>query len=102
PPPPVVLERTREHPLPSSKQSRPDRVTHKPRHRPPIEHERHHPRPIQPLARLLWKPGHGAESGGAVHNTSFERVSRSARNHPRQPERWYHHSRCTPATLRRK
>ena len=35
-------------------------------------------------------------------STSFVRVSRSARNQAPQPERWYHHSRCTPATLRRK
>jgi hypothetical protein len=34
--------------------------------------------------------------------TSFVRVSRSAMNQARQPERWNHHSRCTPATFVRK
>ena len=41
-------------------------------------------------------------SGSAVHSTTLVRVSRSARNQARQPERWNHHSRWTPATLRRK
>ena len=34
--------------------------------------------------------------------TEFERVSRSAWNHSRQPDEWNHHSRWAPASLRRK
>ncbi len=37
-----------------------------------------------------------------VPRNSFVRVSRSAVNHDWQPSRWYHHSRCGPAALRRK
>ena len=55
--------------------------------------------------RSIRSPGWGEaahRSGRPTHLTSLVRVSRSARNHARQPERWYHHSRWTPATLRRK
>ena len=38
----------------------------------------------------------------SVHMTSLVRVSRSAMNHAPQPERWFHHSRWSPATLARK
>ena len=62
-------------------------------------------------SRSIRSPGCGASRfmrcspsspGSPTRRTSFVRVSRSARNHVRQPDRWYHHSRCTPATLRRK
>jgi len=43
-----------------------------------------------------------AGSKTSVRSTSFVRVSRSAWNQISQPRRWYHHSRCTPAALRRK
>src|SRR3954462_11539640 len=43
----------------------------------------------------------GTSPGSAVQWTAFVRVSRWATNHARHPDRWNHHSRCTPATLRR-
>ncbi len=47
-------------------------------------------------------PSPNTSSGSAVKRTSFVRVSRSATNQSPQPERWFHHSRCTPATFLRK
>ncbi len=38
----------------------------------------------------------------SVNMTSLVRVSRSAMNHAPHPERWFHHSRWTPATFARK
>ena len=64
-----------------------------------VEGERDRSRAVDPLARLR-RQSH--RPVGSVRNTSFVRVSRSARNHRSQPSRWYHHSRSIPATFRRR
>ena len=60
---------------------------------------------VDPLAALLGQlvtRDLAPAPGSSVNMTSFVRVSRSAMNQAPQPERWYHHSRCTPATFARK
>src|SRR5207253_11404669 len=101
----VVLEAAREDAPARGEQGRADRVARVRLDRPALEGERHAPRAIDPLARL-WRQPHlvraAAAAGSSVFSTSFVRVSRSARNQSSQPKRWYHHSRWTPATFRRK
>ena len=96
----VVLEAAREHLAPAGGERGPDRVALERFHRLAVEAEAHGPIAVDQLARGGGKASH--RSGRPTHWTSLVRVSRSARNHARQPERWFHHSRWTPATLRRK
>ena len=118
----VVLERAAERAPSGCVQRGRDRVALVRRDRLAVEREADRPRAVDPLAGLRGQAAHvtmpspgaldasgvcgsaepGASAGSAVHWTSLLRVSRSARNQARQPDRWNHHSRWTPATLRRK
>jgi hypothetical protein len=119
---PVVLEGAAERAPAGGVQRRRDRVARKCRDRLAVEREADRPVAVDPLPGLHGQARHvtnpsppalaasgvcgsafpGASAGSAVHWTSFVVVSRSARNHARQPARWNHHSRWIPATLRRK
>src|SRR6266540_4528747 len=116
----VVLEAAREDSPAGREQGGADRVALERLDGTPLKEESDGSRAIDPLLRLGRQPHQvagvsgtaascGAEiatasprAGSSVLSTSLVRVSRSARNQSSQPKRWYHHSRCTPATLRRK
>ena len=103
--PAVVLEAARERALAAGEQGGGDGVARERLDALAVEGEADRPRAVDALAGLGGQAAHGGaatSSGSAVQCTSLVRVSRSAMNHARQPERWYHHSRWTPATLRRK
>src|SRR5262249_25202055 len=97
---PVVLEAAREGRPAARVESRADRVAVVRLDRLAVELELDRPPAVDPLG------GSGrqsvAHSGSPTQLTSFVVVSRSATNQVRQPDRWYHHSRWTPATFRRK
>ena len=95
----VVLERAREGAAPRGEQRRADRVALVRGHLLAVEAEAQLAAAIDALAVARGQPAH---CGSSTSRTSFVRVSRSAWNQAPQPERWHHHSRCTPATLRRK
>ena len=79
-----------------------------------VQHVLSGPRPVASVARALALLDElaASETGLGVNelarridvnpSTALVRVSRSAWNQVRHPERWYHHSRWTPARLRRK
>ena len=96
----VVLEASREHPAAVRVQGRADRVALERGNHLAVERERDRPIASDAAPRPWREAAH--RPGSPTQCTSFVIVSRSARNHARQPERWYHHSRWTPATLRRK
>ena len=101
----VVLEAARQHSSPRGHQCRGDRVAVEAANGVSVERERHRPCAVDPLGGLRLEPVHvvtapaaapaaaSASAGSAVQSTSLVRVSRSARNQARQPERWTHHSR---------
>src|SRR5262245_39274068 len=128
----VVLERARERALAGGEQGRADRVSLEAGDRAAVERERDLPVAVDALAALLRQASaagraldhepapmsrppvaalgaSGAQARSpntsftcAVQRTSFVNVLRSAMNHSPQPERWSHHSCCTPATFSRK
>src|SRR5581483_1485409 len=100
----VVLEAPREHPAAGGEQRGADRVPGERLDEVVLEAEGDRLRAVDALAGLRREPHRagGRAGGSSTFTTSFVRVSRSARNQAPQPCRWYHHSRCTPATLRRK
>ena len=103
----VVLEAARERPPAGGVERRADRVALERLDRLAVEREADRPSRGRSARRAA--AGQAAHGGAAAPRraappscTSLVVVSRSARNQARQPERWYHHSRWTPATLRRK
>ena len=82
----VVLERAREDLDARVEERRGDRVAREARHLLAAPSERHGRRAVDQLAAPLCKPAHASPPGGAVWSTVFERVSRSAWNHSRQPD----------------
>src|SRR6185503_12282881 len=103
----VVLETPREDPLAGGVERGAEGVTLEGPDRLAVEREGHLPVAVESLSGSGGEP-HSvrasccAGSKTSVRSTSFVRVSRSAWNQISQPRRWYHHSRCTPAALRRK
>ena len=104
----VVLEAPREDPLAGGVERGAEGVSLEGPDRLAVEREGHLPVAVEPLSGSGGEPHLGASllaaagSKISVRSTSFVLVSRSAWNQISQPWRWYHHSRCTPATLRRK
>src|SRR5512132_1378326 len=100
PPGPVVLEAAGDHPSAGGMKRGADRVSLVCVHALAVELEADRTAAVDSLA------GAGrqaiAHSGNPTQLTWFVVVSRSATNQARQPDRWYHHSRWTPARLRRK
>ena len=70
----------------------------------PLEGERDRVFAIDSLSWMRWQPliHVGCSAGRKTWRTSLVRASRTATNQARQPRRWYHHSRCAPASLARK
>src|SRR4029079_7646711 len=103
----VVLEAPREDPLSGGVERGAEGVSLEGPDRLAVEREGHLPVAAEPLSGSGGEP-HSTRAPCCVGSkicvriTSFVLVSRSAWNQISQPWRWYHHSRCTPATLRRK
>jgi hypothetical protein len=86
--PAVVLEAAREGALAGGVERRADRVACERRHLPAVEGERDALIAVDQLRRLGSQAGHELSSPGSpTRKTSFVRVSLSAWNHVRQPER---------------
>src|SRR5215472_12231066 len=83
----MVLEATREDAAAAAVQGRCYRVAG----------TRHNRLAIKLESDILRAVRH--HSGKNASNTSLVVVLRRACSHWRQPERWYHHSRCTPESL---
>ena len=84
----VVLEAARDHPLPRGVKRGADRVALERLHGAAVEAELDLPPAVDPLSRLPRKPAHRSlPPGSPTQLTSLVVVSRSARNHSRQPER---------------
>src|SRR6185312_14096260 len=98
----VVLERAREDADAVGVERRGDRVAGEALDRPAPPRERDGAPAVDQLSAALCQTVHVSPPGGATCMTSFERVSRSAWNHSRQPEEWNHHSRWAPASFLRK
>ena len=96
---PVVLEAAREDPLPRGVERRAERVTRESADALSLKEEGDFVAAVDPLAG---RRGSSLMRAASTFRTSFVRVSRSARNQAPQPWRCVHHSRWTPATLRRK
>ena len=97
---PVVLEAARDRPPPGGMERRADRVALVRLDALAVELEADRPAAVDSLVGAGRKPV--AHSGSPTQLTSLVVVSRSATNQARHPDRWYHHSRWTPARLRRK
>jgi hypothetical protein len=103
----VVLEAPREDPLAGGVERGAEGVSLEGPDRLAVIRERHLPVAVEPFS---WAGGEPHSAGApcctgskiSVRITSFVLVSRSAWNQISQPWRWYHHSRCTPATFLRK
>jgi hypothetical protein len=90
---PVVLEAAGEGAASRCEQRGGDRVALERRNGLAVEAEGERFAAHQPLAGLRRQPAHASSPGSPTRSTSLVRVSRSAWNHVRHPERWYHHSR---------